>query len=156
MVAQLLAGGAGEGGRGGGGQGGGQRLAPQGVGGAGHGAVGAEPHGQADEELGQVGLAQALGGDRGGVVEVDQPGPPVGVDDHAVAAQVAVGDARLVEAGHLLPGGLQGGVADGRRVGLLQRAAGDQPLHQQPRPVAVRPGQDHLWGADPAEASRPR
>ena len=35
-----------------------------------------------DQQLDQVGLAQALGGGRGGVVEVDQPGAPdvVGAD----------------------------------------------------------------------------
>ena len=33
-------------------------------------------------------------------------------------------------------------------------AAGDQPLHQQPRPVAVRPGQDHPWRADPGRGGQ--
>ena len=142
----------GEGSPPGGGQGGGQRRSPEGVDGAGQGPFRADADGQADQQLDQVGLAGRLGGDGPGVVEVDQPGPSVVVHDHALAAQVAVGDAGLVQGGHLPPGGGQGVVTDVGRAGLLQRAARDHPLHQQPRPVAVLAGQHHPRGPDPGRA----
>ena len=93
----------GEGGRGGGGQGGGQRLAAQGVDGAGHGPVRAEP--QAARLISSS--TRSAWRRRSGATAVawsksTSQGRPSGVDDHAVAAQVAVGDAGLVEAGHLL------------------------------------------------------
>ena len=71
------------------------------------GAVGgpgrAQHGGQRHEELAHVASHPAVVGGRLGQVEVDQPRLVGLVDQHVVAAQVAVGDAQPVQQLHLLP-----------------------------------------------------
>ena len=77
----------------------------------GHRSIHADLHGQGGEQLGHVGGQLAVGGAEFGHDQSGQPGPIRAVDGDVAGAELAVGEAMLVKAGHALPQIGQRGVA---------------------------------------------
>ena len=88
------------------------------------------------EQLGDVGVEHLVGGGDLGEAEVDEPGPPVGGEQHVGEAQVAVGDAMRAQLRDALPDLRQHRVRDGLVCDAVERVAGGALVGEQEAVVA--------------------